>query len=297
MSSTDREVPLRAKSLRRDAPDYEAARQATMWNARHPDRFPDVIVQAKDVYDVVAAVKRARRDGLRIGVRSGGHSWSGNHVRDGGMLLDVSALRDVTIDKAAMRATTGPGRAGHELCLLLARQGLFFPSGHCKGVGVGGFLLQGGFGWHGRALGLACMSVVAIDLVTADGDLVHASPDENADYYWAARGAGPGFFGVVTRFHLRVYPKPRIIGFALQTYPASMLEEVFRWAHAIGPEVPSEIELQLLMSQNALGIKGPGIEIFAPVFADGLRDAVRALGFLHKSPLKPRAALSIPFLP
>lgn len=285
------------QTLRRADAGYEAARRATMWNARLPDRYPDVIVQASSVYDVVAAVRLAKREGLRIGVRSGGHSWSGNHVRDGGLLLDVAALNEVAIYKSTLSAITGPGRSGHELAVLLGRQGLFFPTGHCRGVGVGGFLLQGGFGWNGRALGPACMSVTAIDMVTADGDIVHASADENADLYWAARGAGPGFFGVVTRFHLRLYPRPAVIGCTYQSYPISMLEELFRWAYAIGPEISPQVELQVLMSQQALGVGGPGIEILAPVFADGLCSALRALEFLNKSALRRKAALKVPFLP
>lgn len=268
-----------------------------MWNARIPDRFPEIIVQARDVYEVVAAVKFARREGLRIGVRSGGHSWAGNHVRNGGLLLDLSALNEVTIDATAMRATTGPGRAGHELAALLGKRGLFFPTGHCKGVCVGGYLLQGGFGWHSRALGLACMSVVGLDIVTTEGELVHASPEENPELYWSARGAGPGFFGIVTRFHLRIYPKPKVIGFALHSYPLAQLEEVFRWAHAIGPEVANSVELQLIVSQHAQGVGGPGIEVFAPVFEEGLRPALSALSFLNNSPLRKKASLRIPFAP
>jgi FAD/FMN-containing dehydrogenase len=268
-----------------------------MWNARVPDRYPDVIVQANDAADVVAAIREARRSNLRVGVRSGGHSWAGNHVRDGGMLLDVSRLRDVAIDAARMRATTGPGRAGHQLAAMLSEKGLFFPSGHCRGVAVGGYLLQGGFGWHGRTLGPACGSVEALDLVTPDGDEVHASPFENADLYWAARGSGPGFFCVVTRFHLRLYPRPRAIGFALQSYPLSMMEEVFRWAHRIGREVPESIELQLLMTEKATRVGGPGIEVFAPVFAGGWRAAHRDLAFLRGSPLVRRAALRTPLIP
>lgn len=137
---------LRERVFVRGAPGYEAARRATLWNARVPSRYPQVIVQARDAYDVVAAVKLARREDLQSGVRSGGHSWSGNHVRDGGLLLDVSALAAMTIDRTAKRATAGPGCAGHELAAQLGKQRLFFPTGPCKGVGLGGYLLQGGFG-------------------------------------------------------------------------------------------------------------------------------------------------------
>lgn len=281
---------------RRDA-GYERARSDAMWNARLPERYPAVIVQARDVYDVVAAVRRAKREGLRVAVRSGGHSWAGNHVREGGMLLDVSRLDAVSVDAAAMRATTGPGRAGHELAAALGREGLFFPTGHCEGVCVGGYLLQGGFGWNGRALGVACQSVEAVDVVTADGDLVRASATEHPDLYWSARGAGPGFFGVVTRFHLRAHPKPAASGFALQSYPMSMLEELLRWARAVGPSVPASVELQLVASRRAARVDGPGVEVFAPVFADSLRGALRDLEFMREAPHVDRARLSLPFVP
>jgi FAD/FMN-containing dehydrogenase len=285
------------RTFRRGEEGYEEARRATAWNQRLADRFPDVVVQANDVHDVVAAVRLAKREGMRIGVRSGGHSWAANHVRDGGLLLDVSRLDHVTIDKPAMRATTGPGRAGHELAKLLAREGLFFPAGHCRGVAVGGFLLQGGFGWHGRTLGPSCMSVVGIDVVTADGDLVHASESENADLYWAARGAGPGFFGVVTRFHLRVYVRPRAIGLAAQTYPMDMLDDVMRWAHRVGPDVPASIELQILLQHDPSGVRGKGMVVVAPVIADGWRQAMRDLSFFHGSPIARRAARRLPLVP
>jgi FAD/FMN-containing dehydrogenase len=288
---------LRSCSIERGEPTYEQARRDTMWNARVPDRFPDVIVQARDVHDVIAAVRHAGATGMRVGVRSGGHSWSGNHVRDGGMLLDVSRLRALDVDAAARRARTGPGVAGNVLAARLGREGLFFPAGHCIGVCMGGYLLQGGFGWHGRALGPACASVEGIDVVTADGSLVHATAHEHSELYWAARGSGAGFFGVVTRFHLRVYPRPRVSAVALECYPLDRLEEVFRWAHAIGPEVPASVELQLIISRRAIGVGGPGIEVLVPVFADGWREATRALGFLRQNPVRPAAALRVPLVP
>lgn len=283
--------------FRRGEPGYEAARAATLWNQRLPARFPELIVQANDVYDVVDAVRLAHREKRRVSVCSGGHSWAGNHLRDGCVLIDLSRLAEVQIDKSAMRAVVGPGRAGHELAARLAKQGLFFPAGHCPGVCIGGYLLQGGYGWHSRALGPACMSVLGLDIVTGDGRLVHASPEENPDLYWAARGAGPGFFGIVTRFHLQLYPRPRTIGMAAQAYPAEMFDEVFRWLHQVGPEVPVEIELQALMSRHTPGVRGAGVAVVAPVFADSYREALRHLRFFSASPLKRRAARKVPFIP
>ena len=222
--------------FRRGEESYEAARRATCRNVNLPDRYPDIIIQATSEKDVVAAVRLANANNWAIGVRSGGHSWSCNHVRDGGMLLDVSRLNAVTIDAREMRASVGPGCRGNQVNNLLAAQKLFFPIGHCEGVGLGGFLLQGGFGWHSRAVGVGCENVLAIDYVGADGELRHASPTDNAKMYWAARGAGPGFFGVITRFHLKLYPRPKVIGAKLAFYTADHLEEIVRWAHRVGPQ-------------------------------------------------------------
>lgn len=285
----------RGSTFRRGDAGYEAARRATCWNARLADRFPDVIVQANDEDDVVGALQQAAREGLRVGVRSGGHSWAGNHVRDGGMLLDVSRLDGVSIDAASMQATAGPGCAGHALAERLRPHGLFFPAGHCKGVCLGGYLLQGGFGWHGRKLGLACMNVLGIDYVDADGQRRHASPSENEGMYWAARGAGPGFFGVITRFHLQLHPRPRFMGMAMATYPLRDLERVFRWAHAHGPSIPDSIELMLLVSRDNPGVRGPGITVLAPVFEDSYGAATKAASFMKQRPRG--AGMSLPLVP
>ena len=110
-------------------------------------------------------------------------------------------------------------RGGTELAPFLASRGRAFPGGHCESVGLGGYLLQGGQGWNGRLWGWACENVLAIDAVTADGRLVHADETENADLYWAARGAGPGFPALVTRFYLRTYPKPPVMVQDTWTFP------------------------------------------------------------------------------
>ncbi|OWY59493.1 oxidoreductase, partial [cyanobacterium TDX16] len=107
---------------------YEEARRATVWNGRLPDRFPDVVVQATSAADVQVAVRHATAEGLQVGVRSGGHSWAANHVRDGGLLLDVSRLDDVQLDVDGYSAVVGPGTGGHALCLQLGEVDRFFPS-------------------------------------------------------------------------------------------------------------------------------------------------------------------------
>lgn len=241
-------------------------------------------MQAATEEEVVAAIRMAEANGWKVGIRSGGHSWSCNHVREGGMLLDISRLNQVTVNRSAMTATAGPGCRSDELDELLAEQDLFFPVGHCQGVGLGGYLLQGGFGWNSRALGMACESVIAIDYVDSRGDLRHASPDQDADVYWAARGAGPGFFGVVTRFHLRLYDRPPVIGARLGIYPIDKFDEILRWTHQVGPEVPTSVELMFVVSRRLPVTDEPGILLIVAVFADSADQAVRDLSFLATRP-------------
>ena len=117
------------RTLTRGADGYEAARRKTVWNGLVPERFPDVIVQASDTGDVIAALDYARANGLRVGVCSGGRSWTASHLRDGGLLLDVSHLDHCSINRDRMIARVGPGQDGSAFALELDSQGLFFPAG------------------------------------------------------------------------------------------------------------------------------------------------------------------------
>ena len=276
---------------------YEDARRATVWNARLPDRFPDLVVRAATVDDVVAAVRYAADRGLRVGIRSGGHSWSANHVRDGGLLLDVSRLDSTAVDVAARTAVVGPGCRGSELAAELEAHDLFFPAGHCRGVAVGGYLLQGGYGWNSRVLGPACESVIGLDVVLADGTLVHCSADEHPDLYWAARGSGPGFFAVVVAFHLRLHPRPAVCGSSVYVYPVDCAAEVYTWAREIAADVDRRVEMQIVCSRGipALGLAEPALVIASPVFADSEAEALEALAVLETCPVRDCALVAVPF--
>jgi hypothetical protein len=277
--------------------DFEAALLGTSFNAQDPGRRPDRIVQANDVEEVIAAVRRAREEGWTIGICSGGHSWAQNHIRDSGILLDLSRLNSITIDSDDGTAIIGPGCLAGELNAALVKHKRFFPVAHAYTVGMGGFLLQGGFGWNSRALGLACQSVIGIDVVLADGTLVHASEQENPELLWAARGAGPGFFGVVVRFHLKLHRRPKFIGLKLQVFRMRHLEEVMAWADKVGPDVPPSVEFQLVFNRKATGIFSHGIEVLAPVLTDSWREARDAVAFINDGPLRSRASLNLPLMP
>ncbi|MEZ0363081.1 FAD-binding oxidoreductase [Mycobacterium sp. pUA109] len=281
------------------AAGYEPARRATVWNGLVPDRFPDVIVRAHTVADVVSAVRYAAAHGHRIGVCSGGHHWAANHLRDGGVLLDVGGLDRCVIDPERRVAVVGPGTSGSKFSAELARHGLFFPTGHCEGVALGGYLLQGGYGWNGRVLGPACESVLGVDVVTADGQQRYCDPDTHADLYWAARGAGPGFFAVVTAFHLRLHPRPAVCGRGVYSYPVDAADEVFGWARTISPHVDARVELQLIVSRRppVPGHPGPSIVVAAPVFADSEAEAQAALAILGSCPVVDQALDQTPYAP
>ncbi len=276
---------MAAVRLERGDAAYEQARRDAVWNGRTPDRFPDVIVQASSTEDVIEAVHHAAERDLRIGVRSGGHSWAGNHLRDGGLLLDVSRLNQLEVDTDAMTAVVGPGARG--IASALQPHGVFFPGGHDLDVGAGGYLLQGGFGWNGRVLGPACMSVIGIDVVTADGRLIHADEEQHADLLWAARGAGPGFFGVVVAFHLRLYPAPKHIALSVARFPIDLLDEVFTWADRVGPSVAREVELNVTVARDEGGT--PDITVIAPAIVDSPEQAAEVLAFLETCPFRDRA--------
>ncbi|HTQ67214.1 MAG TPA: FAD-binding oxidoreductase [Solirubrobacteraceae bacterium] len=281
--------------LRRGEHGYEQARRASMWNARTPERYPEAIARPRDPDDVIAAVALARAEGLAVTICSGGHSWAGNHLRDGGLLIDLSRLDAAHVDPERARAVVGPGCRGTVLLAELARHGLFFPVGHCVGVAVGGYLLQGGYGWNGRVLGPACMSVEAIDVVTADGQALRADGEHQAELLWAARGSGPGFFAAVTGFHLRLHPRPGVVANSLHTFPVEVLEDLFRWVAQIGREVPRSIELMLLVHRDETGELE--IAMTAPVLADDEERARADLSVIDACPLLGDAKLSVPYVP
>jgi FAD/FMN-containing dehydrogenase len=281
----------------RGEPGFEEACCATVANARRPVARPDCVAAAKSPDDVQAAVSLAGQRGWRLAVCSGGHSWSGAHLRGDGMLLDVSALQTVSVDVERRVAQVGPGVRSSSLQRVLARDGLFFPTGHCTGPCVGGYLLQGGFGWHSRVLGPGCVSVLGVDVVTADGSLVRADAESNSELYWAARGAGPGFFGVVVNFELQLHVRPPAMVASAYLYPVELLDEVMRWAHTVSPDVPESIELLVFLRRDMLGHAGPGLQVLAPALAESEEAARSDLEFVADCSLRDRALVAQEFTP
>ena len=203
---------VQGKIIHRNDKNYELWRQAMVWHHSKPKRYPEMIVQAKSVEDVISAVKYAGKKKLKVSVRAGGHNSTGTSVRDGGMVIDVSALDDIQIDVSTQVAAIQPGVRSLHLVTAAREKGLSFPVPHCPSVGLSGFTMGGGIGWnYPQRGGMATHSIVGAEIVTADGKLVKADATQNTDLFWAVRGAGPGFFGIVTRLYLQLYPVPKAI--------------------------------------------------------------------------------------
>jgi FAD/FMN-containing dehydrogenase len=282
---------------RRGEDGFDKAVQATSFSARDSGARPDLFVEANSAEDAQWALAQARENGWNVSIVSGGHSWAQNHLREGGLLLSMARINKIEIDPQAGVAKVGPGCWGLDLDRALKKQGLFFPIAHAPDVALGGFLLQGGFGWGSRALGLATESLIGVDLILADGTIAHASETENSDIFWAARGSGPGFFAVVLRYHLRLHPRHRFTGMKVQVFQRKHLEDVFRWADDVGESVARSVEFQMLITPRAMGIAKPGIEVFAPVLADGWKEAREAVRFIDNSPIRKLASITTPLIP
>lgn len=274
---------------------WEEARVGRIFNGRRPNRQPDAILFAANVADVQKGVLLAKDRGWTVAVRSGGHSWAAWSVRVGGLLIDVGALREIAYDDATGIVSAGPGtKGGAELSPYLEGRGRFFNGGHCPSVGIGGFLLQGGQGWNQRGWGWAAESVVAVDVVTADGSLVRADETQNSDLFWAARGAGPSFPGIVTRFHVRTRQKFGYLGHTVHVYQLEDFTEVMEWLYQTHHRVSTDVEIVAISATPEAPLGETPQRVFtvtAVAFVDDRAAAEVALAPFNESPAIDRALI------
>jgi FAD/FMN-containing dehydrogenase len=271
---------------------YEDLRRALIWNQLTPARYPQIVVQVATEQDVVEAVRFARTHEMKVAVRGGGHSWVGFSLRDGSLLIDLGRLKRAQINAEERTATIQPAITGRELNRQLAAHELAFPVGHCPSVPMSGFLLNGGLGWNSNAWGPACFSVEAARVVTANGSVIDVDQEHYADLLWAIRGGGPGFFGVVTEYRLKLYPAPRAITTSSYYYPLQRIEEVGTWAASVAKKFPAEVELTIFvapappaLAKRCATSNGFVVVLSATAFLDTPSGAIETLRLLETAPL------------
>jgi FAD/FMN-containing dehydrogenase len=266
-----------------DDPEYDSAR--VVWNGMI-DRRPALVVRPTGADDVIAAVRFAREQDLIVAVRGGGHSISGQSTCDDGIVIDLSRMRGARVDAEQRRAQVGGGALLSELDTEAQAHGLVCPVGVVSHTGVAGLTLGGGMGRLQRRYGLTIDNLLSAELVTADGRLVRASEDENADLFWGLRGAGANF-GIVTSFEFRLHPLDPVITAGAVTHPverAGELAALYRELTETGPDelfAGFAIGLALPVEDFPTELAGKPIALLSVLHSGSLEAAERDLAKLR----------------
>ena len=263
---------------------YEYARG--IWNGSI-DRHPALIARCTGVADVVAAVRYARSTGLPAAVRSGGHSFPGQSLCDGGIVIDLGPMKGIRVDPQEGTARAQAGVALGELDRETQAFGMAVPAGIVTTTGLAGLTLGGGIGWLMRKYGLTIDQLLSVDLVTAEGEFVKASADENADLFWGVRGGG-GNFGIVTNFEFRLNPVgPTVLAGPIM-WPIENAPEVLRFYRDWIEDVPDELTT-IIVNRKAPPLPaipqefhGKRVTIITCCYAGSIDDGERVVAPLRK---------------
>jgi FAD/FMN-containing dehydrogenase len=276
---------VRGRLVQPSDADYEDAR--AVWNGM-VDRHPALIVQCAGVADVVTSVNFAKEHDLLVAVRGGGHNAAGNAVCDGGLVIDLSPMKGVRVDPLAKTVRAEGGVTIGELDDESQAFGLAVPMGVVTETGIAGLTLAGGIGWLRRKYGLSCDNLISADVVTANGELVTASSENNADLLWALQGGG-GNFGVVTSFEFRAYPVGPDVFFAFVIHPGTGMDaqaalQFYReWSQEVSDEISSFAilwhapEIQEIPAEH----HGAPIVVYLAMYAGDAEDGQAALQSLR----------------
>ena len=248
---------------------YEQARR--VWNGAI-DRRPAFIARCRSSADVAAMVRFGVRQGLPVAVRGGGHSIPGLSVCEGGLVIDLTEMKSVRVDRERRLVDVEPGVLWRELDAATQQHGFAVPGGEVSHTGVGGLTLGGGVGWLSRAYGLACDNLVVAELVTADGSILQVDEHQQPELLWGLRGGG-GNFGVVTRFTFRLNPLPLPMYAGMVMHPLDRGGDALRAFLELAQVAPDALGL------NAALITAPPAP-FVPRELHGERVVVLAAGYL-----------------
>ena len=305
----DLRAGLRGPLLLAQDPGYDDAR---LLYIRAFDRHPALIVRPLDASDVARAINFARTHGLLTAVRGGGHSLAGQSVCDGGLTIDLSRLRAVEVDVQRQLARVQGGALLGEVDRKTQAVGLATTMGTATDTGIAGLTLGGGLGRLMRTAGLACDNLVSVDIVTADGQLRHASETENPDLFWGIRGGG-GNFGVVTNFEYRLHALAQPVLGGARIYPYSVARQVLAATTELGAHAPDALMLGIDLVNNAPpGTERPGRFAIVTVFHAGdphegerlleplkslgtpVHDSIKAMSYLQAQGAVGTAPVAVP---
>jgi len=224
-------------------PGYEQAR--TIWNAMI-DRHPSLIARCAGPADVMRCVRFARTLNAPVSIRGGGHNIAGNAVCDAGFMIDLSPMKAVNVNPHKQRAWVGPGACLGDVDHETQAFGLAVPTGINSTTGIAGLTLGGGFGWLSRKHGLTVDNLTAAEVVTADGEQLHADEQQNADLFWALRGGG-GNFGIVTNFEFRLHPVGPGVLCGLIVYPMSQARQILAQYREFTASMPEDLNVWVVL--------------------------------------------------
>ena len=226
-------------------PDDEGYETARKVHNGLVDKRPALIARCRTTTDVVSALSLARENGLEISVRGGGHNVSGRAVTDGGLMIDLSLMKAISVDPVARTARAEAGVTWHELNDATAEEGLATTGGVISTTGIAGLTLGGGLGWLMGKHGLAADNLISVEVVTARGDVLTASAQEHPDLFWAIRGGG-GNFGIVTNFEFQLHPVGPGVLSGLITFPFNEAKSVLTQFARFTETMPEELNVWMV---------------------------------------------------
>ena len=280
------ESGLKGTLVRQSDGNYDEVR--AIWNAMI-DRRPALIVQCATSSDVVAGVNFAREQGLLVAVRGAGHNIAGNAVCDGGLMIDLSQMKNVRVDANARRAQVEGGATLGDFDAEAQKHALATPLGINSTTGVAGLTLGGGFGWLSRKYGMTVDNLLSVEVVTADGSQVHADERENADLFWGIRG-GSGNFGIVTQFEFQLHPVGPDLLSGLVIFPHDQAKAALKKYASFSQSMPDDLNVWVVLRKAPPfpflpeSVHGTDIIVFAicyagdPAEGEKLIESIRGFG-------------------